>query len=111
MMPLTMKGLPAILAISASCSTVLLPAGGFMPFRKGRPAPSTSMATAKQWEACTSSILALTVSWFQGFTVGTPMPWQAAMALQADFITSAFRPSPVKAAMPFSAQALTSTLL
>ena len=56
MTPLTMKGLPAISTIWRSSSTVLLPAGGVMFFRKGRPAASMSMAMAKGSAAFTRSI-------------------------------------------------------
>ena len=43
--------------------------------------------------------------------LGTPQPPAAPMALVAIVITSGLVPSPVKAAMPFSAQARTSTSL
>ena len=111
MTPLTMKGRPASATISFSSATLLLPAGGVMFFRKGRPAASTSMATAKQPLALAWSILALTVSMFQGLMVGTPQPPAAPMAWVAMVMTSGLVPSPVKAAMPFSAQARTSTSL
>ena len=75
--------------------------------RKGRPAASTSMATAKQPLALACAIFSLMVSMFQGLMVGTPQP----SALVAMVITSGFVPSPVKAAMPLSAQARTSTSL
>ncbi|KAF5050085.1 hypothetical protein DSECCO2_433150 [anaerobic digester metagenome] len=47
MMPLRIKGFFAHAAICFSSSTVLLPAGGCIFFRKGSPAASISMATAK----------------------------------------------------------------
>ena len=105
MMPLRMKGLPAIRAISCSSSTVLLPAGGVRFFRKGRPAASMSMAMAKGSAAFTSSIFSRMVSMFQGLTVGTPQPPDFFSASAAPSITAGLVPSPVKAAMPFSAQA------
>ena len=82
-----------------------------MFLRNGRPAASTSMATAKQPLSLACSILALMVSMFQGLMVGTPQPFAAPMALVAMVITSGLVPSPVKAVMPFSAQARTSTSL
>jgi len=87
-----------------SSSTVLLPAGGVSPFRKGRPAASMSMATATGSAWRTASSLANTVSMFQGFTVGMPAPPEAAMACSAPSITAGLVPSPVKAAMPAWAQ-------
>ena len=109
--PLTMKGRSASFTISASSSTLLLPAGGVMFLRKGRPAASTSMATAKQPLALAWVIFSRMVSMFQGLMVGTPQPPAAPMALVAISITVGLVPSPVKAAMPFSAQARTSTSL
>ena len=107
MMPLAMKGLPAMATICRSSSTVLLPAGGVMFFRKGRPAASMSMATAKGSAERTRSIFSRMVSIFQGFTVGTPQPPFLAMAATAPSMTEGSVPSPVKAAMPASAQAAT----
>ena len=82
-----------------------------MFLRKGRPAASTSIATAKQPLALACSILSLMVSMFQGLMVGTPQPSALPMALVAMVMTSGLVPSPVKAAMPLSAQARTSTSL
>ena len=56
MIPFRMNGFFAQAAISRSSSTVLLPAGGCKFFRKGRPAASMSMATAKGSAVATSSI-------------------------------------------------------
>ena len=109
--PLTMKGLLRMPTISRSSSTLLLPAGGLRFFRKGRPAASTSMATAKQPLSRACSILARMVSMSQGLMVGTPRPPAAAMARVAWVMTLGSVPSPVKAAMPASAQARTSTSL
>ena len=106
-----MKGRSASFTISASSSTLLLPAGGVMFLRKGRPAASTSMATAKQPLALAWAIFSRMVSMFQGLMVGTPQPPATPMALVAISITVGLVPSPVKAAMPFSAQARTSTSL
>ena len=107
MIPLRMKGLPAIAAISFNSSTVLLPAGGVRFFRKGRPAASMSMAMAKGSAAFTSSIFCRMVSMFQGFTVGTPQPPFFFRASAAASMTAGLVPSPVKAAIPAWAQAVT----
>ena len=107
MMPLAMKGFSAMSTIWRSSSTVLLPAGGVMFFRKGRPAASMSMAMAKGSAAFTRSIFCRMVSRFQGLTVGTPQPPFLAMAAAAPSMTAGSVPSPVKAAMPASAQAAT----
>ena len=107
-MPLRMNGLPFIsLTISFSSSTVLLPAGGVRFFRKGRPAASMSMATAMGSAAPTSSAFSRTRSIFQGLMVGTPQPWFFFSASAAAWITAGLVPSPVKAAMPAPAQAVT----
>ena len=82
-----------------------------MPFRKGRPAASTSMATAKAPLSFTKSIFSRISSRFQGFTVGTPMPSTAPIARVAWTMTLLSRPSPVKAAMPAWAQPLTRAAL
>ena len=42
---------------------------------------------------------------FQGFTVGTPQPWFFFSASAAASMTAGLVPSPVKAAIPASAQA------
>ena len=105
MMPLRMKGFSAQATICWSSSTVLLPAGGVMFFRKGRPAPSMSMAMAKGSAAFTRSSFSLMVSIFQGLMVGTPQPPFLARTWAAPCIKVGLVPSPVKAAMPFSAQA------
>ena len=109
--PFTMNGIPAALTISPSCSTVLLPAGGLRFLRNGSPAASISMATAKALLSFTIFILSATISLLHGFTVGTPAPPASLMAFVAATITLASIPSPVKAAMPFSAQAFTRILL
>ena len=90
--------------ICRSSSTVLLPAGGVSPFRKGRPAASMSMATAKGSAERTRSILVCRVFTSQGLMVGTPWPPQAEMAFTAPSTTAGLVPSPVKAAMPAWAQ-------
>ena len=105
MMPFTMNGTPAASTISRSSSTDLLPAGGVRFFRKGRPAASTSIATAKALASFTSAIFSRTVSMFHGFTVGMPRPPAFFTAAVAATITSGFVPSPVNAAMPCSAHA------
>jgi len=112
MMPLRIKGLPsASFTISFNSSTVLLPAGGVRFFRKGRPAASMSMAMAMGSAALTSTIFSRIRSMFQGFTVGTPQPSFFRRAPAAALITAGSTPSPVKAAMPASAQAVTSISL
>ena len=105
MMPLRMKGFSAHSTICFSSSTVLLPAGGVMFFRKGNPAASMSMAMAKGLAVFTRSSFSFTVSRFQGLMVGTPQPWVRVMALAVPSMTAGSVPSPVKAAMPASAQA------
>ena len=105
MMPLRMKGFSAFSAIWRSSSTVLLPAGGVRFFRKGRPAASISMAMAMGSAALTSAIFSSTSAMFQGFTVGTPQPWFFFSASAAASMTAGLVPSPVKAAIPASAQA------
>ena len=87
--------------ISRSSATVLLPAGGSKFLRNGRPAASTSIATANAPESCMSSIFSRIVSIFHGFTVGMPVPFAFLMAFVAAIMTFASVPSPVKAAMPF----------
>ena len=82
-----------------------------MPFRKGRPAASTSMATAKAPLSRTRASFSRMSSIFQGLTVGTPTPPTSRMALVAWTMTLASRPSPVKAAMPAWAQPLTRAAL
>ena len=62
-----------------------------MFFRKGRPAASTSIATAKQPLALACAIFSLMVSIFQGLIVGTPQPFAAPMAFVA--ISSYAQPS------------------
>ena len=111
MIPLMMKGSPASLMMAFISSTDLLPAGGTKFFRKGSPAASTSMATAKAPDCFTSSIFSEIIWAFQGFTVGTPTPPQALMASVAPCITWGSIPSPVKAAMPASAHPGTSSAL
>ena len=108
--PFTINGAPAISAMAFRSSTDLPPAGGSIFFRNGRPAASTSIATAKAPDFFTRSIFSRIVSRFHGFTVGTPMPPANAIASVAASITFGFVPSPVKATMPFSAQAETRTL-
>ena len=103
--------MPAALIICASSSTDLLPAGGVRFFRNGSPAASISIAIAKGFEARTKSIFSFIVSMFQGFTVGTAAPLHFEIAFAAAFITSGFVPSPVKAAIPASAQAAVKTSL
>ena len=111
MMPLTRKGTPAYSMISRSSATVLEPAGGLSPFRKGRPAASISMANTRAPEALASSSLAKTVSRSQGLTVGMPLPPFWPMTLAAEENTAGLVPSPVKAAIPAWAQAGTRTSL
>ena len=96
---------PASRAISCSCSTVLLPAGGVRFCKKGKPAASMSMASAKQPDSRAIAIFFATVALSQGLTVGMPKPPLAAMAAVAPSITLGLVPSPVKAAMPAAAQA------
>ena len=103
--PFTINGVPAICMISRSSETVLLPAGGSRFLRKGRPAASISIATANAPDSCTSSIFSRMVSVFHGFTVGIPAPSAFLIALVAATMTFGSVPSPVKAAMPFFAQA------
>ena len=107
MMPLRIKGLPAAWDTSRSSATVLLPAGGVRFFRKGRPAASMSIATAMGSAAFTSASFSRISSMFQGFTVGTPQPWFFFSASAAASMTAGFVPSPVKAAIPAWAQAVT----
>ena len=107
MMPLRMKGFSAFSAIWRSSSTVLLPAGGVRFFRKGRPAASMSMAMAMGSAALTSAIFSSTSAMFQGFTVGTPQPLFFFRASAAPSMTAGLMPSPVKAAIPAAAQAVT----
>ena len=104
-MPLMIKGTLAYSMTSRSSLTVLEPAGGLSPFRKGRPAASMSMANTRAPEALAASSLAKRVSRSQGFTVGIPFPSFAPMALAAAAKTPGSVPSPVKAAMPALAQA------
>ena len=99
------KGTPAYSMISRSSATVLDPAGGVRPFKKGRPAASMSMAKTFAPEALAASSLANRVSRSQGFTVGMPRPPFSPMALEAAANTPGSTPSPVKAAMPASTQA------
>jgi len=101
----TINGFCAHFAICFNSSTVLLPAGGCIFFRKGRPAASISIATAKGLQLRTKSIFWAMVSMFQGFTVGTPTPPAARMACVAASIWPGTTPSPVNAAIPASAQA------
>ena len=70
-----------------------------------------SMANTLAPEALALSSLAYRVSRSQGFTVGMPRPPAAPMAAAAAVNTSGLVPSPVKAAMPASAQAGTRMLL
>ena len=108
MMPLRMKGAPSsISTISRSSATVLLPAGGWRFFRKGSPAASMSMATAKGFAGLMRASFSRIVSIFQGLTVGTPRPLCFFRASAAASMTAGFVPSPVKAAMPAWAQAAT----
>ena len=100
MMPLMMNGILAYAVISRISSTVLLPALGFIFFRKGRPAPSTSIAAANMPFALATSSFSKTASLFHGFIVGTDIPPIAALSLTADFIMSGSTPSPVKAITP-----------
>ena len=102
--PFTINGTPASSATSRSSSTVLLPAGGSKFLRNGKPAASTSMATAKAFASCTSAIFSLMISRFHGFTVGIPSPCSLAIAFVAATMTLLSVPSPVKAAIPHSAQ-------
>ena len=104
-MPLRMKGLPASSATSRSSATVLRPAGGVWFFRKGRPAASMSIATAKGAAALTSASFLRITSRFQGLMVGTPQPPLLRRAWAAPSMTAGLTPSPVKAAMPAEAQA------
>ena len=107
MTPLMIKGTPAYSMTSRSSATVLDPAGGLRPFRKGRPAASMSMANTLAPEALAASSLAKRVSLSQGLTVGMPLPPLRPMALAAASKTAGSVPSPVKAAMPTWAQAST----
>ena len=111
MMPFTMNGTPALRIISASSSSDLEPADVFSFFKKGRPAPSTSMAQAKAPLSFTQANFSCSVSGPQGFTVGMPRPPAFLMAPQAACITVASAPSPVMATMPSAAQPETSTSL
>ena len=70
-----------------------------------------SMATALQPLVLARSSFSKTSSWFHGLIVGTPTPPAVRMASIAPWNTAASTPSPVKAAMPLSAQALTRMLL
>ena len=63
------------------------------------------MAMAMGSAAFTSASFSSTNAMFQGFTVGTPQPWFFFSASAAASITAGLVPSPVKAAMPASAQA------
>ena len=74
MIPLMIKGTLAYSMTSRSSATVLEPAGGLSPLRKGRPAASMSMANIWAPEALPWSSLAKRVSRSQGFTVGMPLP-------------------------------------
>ena len=111
MIPFTINGARVDAAILCNSSTDFLPAGGVIFFKNGSPAASTSIATANAPESSTNLIFSLTVSKFQGFTVGIPMPADFLIASVAHFITSALTPSPVIAAIPALAQAETSTSL
>ena len=66
-----------------------------------------SMAMAMGSAACTSASFSRISSMFQGFTVGTPQPWFFFNASAAASMTAGFVPSPVKAAIPAWAQAVT----
>ena len=46
-MPLTINGMGVFSMMACSSFSVFRPAGGTIPFKKGKPAASTSMATAK----------------------------------------------------------------
>ena len=83
-------------------ATGLLPAFGFMALRKGRPAPSISIAAAKMPSSLRMSSFSNTASLFQGLMVGTPMPPTLAMAAAERFMISGSTPSPVKEAEPHS---------
>ena len=102
--PFTIKGTPAASTISRSSSTDLLPAGGLKFFKNGRPAASISMAAAKAPASLTSAIFSRIISTFHGFTVGIPSPPAFLIASVAATITLLSIPSPVKAAIPNSAQ-------
>ena len=65
------------------------------------------MATANDPDSFTSANFSFSVLTSHGFMVGMPAPPAARIAAVAAFMTSAFVPSPVKAAIPASLHALT----
>ena len=67
--------------------------------------------TAKEFESATNFIFSFITSIFQGLTVGTPMPFCFFIIVVAAIITFGLVPSPVKAAIPASAQDFTNISL
>ena len=111
MIPFRITGLDERSHSAFSSLTSLKPTGTSLLRRLLSPLASMSDAIAGQLLSFTRSTRQSMCPIAHGLIVGTPTPPAVRMASIAPWNTAASTPSPVKAAMPLSAQALTRMLL